>query len=418
MSLFEQSGTWSPEDRAESQIRALAVEVPPGVDGLRVELDYDRSGGGVIDLGSARPDGPARPDGSARPDGWVGWSGGARSHYVISEEWSTPGYLPTPATPGEWHVVLGLHRVPAPGVAYRVTVTGASRAEVLAERHSQPESPPVPERVPARVLPAVDGMRWRAADFHAHSLHSDGALSIEELAALAVSQGLDVLAVTDHNTTSHHAHLPAVGERYGIQLVPGQEVTSDRGHANAFGDIGFVDFRRPGERWRREVAGRGGLLSVNHPLAGDCSWRMSLDEPTGVAEIWHSSWLMPALRTWGGPLAWWLSWGEQTVPLGGSDFHRAGNDALPGSPTTWLLCAGDDVLGAVRAGRTSISTDPHGPVLLRLGDDLVAVGADGALLTGFDRGRRRMLGDRVVTPAGAGPWWLEDDHMSVLALTR
>ena len=53
--------------------------------------------------------------------------------------------------------------------------------------------------------------------------------------------------MTDHNTTSHHAYLPSVGERYGIRLIPGQEVTTDRGHANAFGDIGFVDFRSPGD---------------------------------------------------------------------------------------------------------------------------------------------------------------------------
>ncbi len=406
MRLFERRGTWRPEDRAERQVRTLAFEVPAGVDAIRVELDHDRSGAGVVDLGCSRP------------DAWVGWSGGARSHCVISEEWSTPGYLPTPIEAGEWQVVLGLHRVPAPGVDYRVRAIAVGRAEVARERDSQPTSPPVPVRPPARQLPAVDGMRWRAGDFHAHTLHSDGALSIEELAALAVSRGLEVLAVTDHNTTSHHAHLAGVGKRYGIQLVPGQEVTTDQGHANAFGDIGFVDFRAPGERWRREVSERGGLLSVNHPLAADCSWRMSLDEPTDVAEVWHSSWLLPPLRTWGGPLAWWQSWGEQTVPIGGSDFHRPGNDALPGSPTTWVLGEEDDVLGAVRAGRTSVSIDAKGPVLLRLGDELMALGASGALLTGFDRGRRRIVGDRAVLPAGAGPWWLEDDHMGVLALTR
>lgn len=406
MRLLERSGTWHPEDRAEEQVRALAFEVPAGVDALRVEVEHDRTGGGVIDLGCQRP------------DSWVGWSGGARAHFVLSEAWSTPGYLPTPVTAGEWQVVLGLHRVPAPGVAYRVTVTAVGAAEVLAERRAQPTPPPVPERPPPRQLPSLDGTRWRAGDFHAHTLHSDGALSIEELAALAVSQGLDVLAVTDHNTTSHHAHLPGVGERYGIQLVPGQEVTTDQGHANAFGDIGFVDFRMPGREWQREVAERGGVLSVNHPLAGDCSWRMSLDEPTSVAEIWHSSWLLPMLRTWGGPLAWWQTWGEQTVAIGGSDFHRPGADALPGAPTTWVCCEGDDVLGAVRAGRTSISADPHGPVLLRLDDELVALGADGTLLTGFDRGRRRIVGQRAVIPAGPGPWWLEDDQMGVLALTR
>ena len=108
-------------------------------------------------------------------------------------------------------MLVGLHRVPPPGVDYRLTVREATAAEVTAERDAQPEAPPVPERGPRRELPDVDGMRWLAADFHAHTLHSDGALGIEELAALAVSRGLDALAVTDHNTTSHHAYLPSVG---------------------------------------------------------------------------------------------------------------------------------------------------------------------------------------------------------------
>ena len=277
----------------------------------------------------------------------------------------------------------------------------------------------MPERGPRRELPDVDGMRWLAADFHAHTVHSDGALGIEALAALAVSRGLDALAVTDHNTTSHHAYLPSVGERYGIRLIPGQEVTTDRGHANAFGDIGFVDFRNPGAQWQRDVEARGGVLSVNHPLATDCCWRMTLDHPTAVAEIWHSSWhALPVLHNWGGPLAWWLSWDPGTVPVGGSDFHAYGSDALPGAPTTWVLTAGDDVLGGLAAGRTAVSADPTGPVLLRLGDELVAHGADGLLLSGFDAGRRPVVGDRAVFRAADGPWWVEDDQMRVHALCR
>jgi hypothetical protein len=262
-------------------------------------------------------------------------------------------------------------------------------------------------------LPAVDGLQWLAGDFHAHTLHSDGSLAVAQLAALAVSRGLDFLAVTDHNTTSHHRELAPVGQRYGIRLLPGQEVTTDRGHANAFGDIGFVDFREPATSWQATVAGRGGLLSVNHPLAADCCWQLELAEPTAVAEIWHSSWL---LRTWGGPLAWWQAWGRSTVPIGGSDFHRGGADALPGAPTTWALCEDGDVLGAVAAGRTAVSADPRGPLLLRCGDELVAVGAEGALLTGPDRGRRVVPGDRARFPAAPGPWWLEDHRAEVLAL--
>ncbi len=403
--LLDVTGTWTPDDRAEHQCATVGFDVPRDLAAVRVELEYERVDGAVLDLGSQGP------------PGYVGWSGGARSRYVISGDWSTPGYRPVPVTAGHWDVLVGLHRVPPPGVRYHLRASEASAADVRAERECQPAAPPVPERGLRRELPDVDGMRWLAADFHAHTVHSDGSLSIEELAAVAVSRGLDALAVTDHNTTSHHAHLVAVGERYGIRLLPGQEVTTDRGHANAFGDIGFVDFRKPAAQWQREVEERGGLLSVNHPLGGDCAWRMDLDHPTSVSEVWHSSWhALPVLHNWGGPLAWWLAWDPRSTPIGGSDFHRPGDNALPGRPTTWVLTAGDDVLGGVGAGRTAVSAGPDGPVLLRHGDELLAVGADGLLLSGFDRGRRPVRGDRQTFAAAPGPWWLEDDQMRVLAL--
>lgn len=400
--LLDLRSTWTPQHRAERPLQELEVEVPAQVEGVEVALSFDGSGGGVLDLGL---EGPA---------GYVGWSGAARGRVVVSPEWATPGYLPVPQVKGRWLVLIGLHRVPPPGVPFHLRVTALSRAEVEAERRASevPAPPPVPGPAPRR-LPRVDGLQWLAGDFHAHTLHSDGSLSVAQLAALAVSRGLDFLAVTDHNTTSHHHELAPVGRRYGIRLLPGQEVTTDRGHANAFGDIGFVDFREPATSWQTAVADRGGLLSVNHPLAADCCWQLELAEPTAVAEIWHSSWL---LRTWGGPLAWWQAWGRSTVPIGGSDFHREGADALPGAPTTWALCEDGDVLGAVAAGRTAVSADPRGPLLLRCGDELVALGAEGALLTGPDRGRRVVPGDRARFPAGPGPWWLEDHQTQVLAL--
>jgi predicted metal-dependent phosphoesterase TrpH len=79
---------------------------------------------------------------------------------------------------------------------------------------------------------------WLACDLHAHTVHSDGSLGVAELAAASVRARLDVLAVTDHNTVSHHTSLPALASRYGVTLIAGQEVTTDRGHANAFGDVG------------------------------------------------------------------------------------------------------------------------------------------------------------------------------------
>lgn len=251
-------GRWTRGDRADNHWPRLPFEVGPGCGGVTVELDYDPSHGAVIDLGC---------EGAA---GWRGWSGTARRRFVITPEAATPGYLPGELEPGTWHVVLGLHRLPLSGVGYRVSIS-AGRTWLIGLPHQPP--PPVPQRPPSRELPAPSGLRWVATDLHAHTVHSDGQLTVDELAALAVSAGLEALAVTDHNTISHHAELADVGRRYGVALIPGQELTTMHGHANAFGDVGWVDFRRPAADWLSTVEDRGGLLSVNHPLAADCAWR-------------------------------------------------------------------------------------------------------------------------------------------------
>ena len=396
---------WLPDHRAEQQIRSIAVEVPRSAAALEVELTYAAGPGAVLDLGLESP------------SGYAGWSGGARSRVLVSAGWATPGYLPQPVEAGTWQVLVGLHRVPRSGVTMELTVRTVDAAEVERHRAAEPSDPPAdppgsPRPGRARSLPAVDGMRWLAGDFHSHTVHSDGVLSVGGLAALAASRGLDFLAVTDHNTTSHHAHLPEAARTHDIVLVPGQEVTRDVGHANVFGDVGLVDFRTPPETWAASAAERGGVLSINHPLAADCAWLLPVEDPP-VAEVWHSSWAQ--VPNWGAPLAWWLLTPD-TVPIGGSDFHKPGHDGLPGSPTTWVLAEGDDVVGAVRAGRTAVSASVDGPLVLRDGDRFAVLDAEGLLLTGSGRPRRRILGDRVSVSAWSGPCWLEDDDRVVHAL--
>ena len=398
---------WLPDDRAEQQIRSIAVEVPRSAAALEVEMTYAAGPGAVLDLGLESP------------TGYAGWSGGARSRLIVSAGWATPGYLPQPVEPGTWQVLVGLHRVPPGGVTMELTVRTVGSGEVEGHRSAEPEDPPAvprPDRRPSRRLPSGDGLQWLAGDFHSHTVHSDGVLSVGGLAALAASRGLDFLAVTDHNTTSHHAHLSEAGRRHGIVLVPGQEVTRDVGHANVLGDVGLVDFRSPPETWAQQAESRGGVLSVNHPLAADCAWLLPVGDSVAdlpVAEVWHSSWAQ--VPTWGAPLAWWLLTPE-TVPIGGSDFHQPGHDGLPGSPTTWVLAEGDDVVGAVRAGRTAVSASVDGPLVVRDGDEIVALDAEGLLLTGSGKPRRRVLGDRVSLPGWSGPCWLEDDDRVVHAL--
>jgi hypothetical protein len=400
-------GRWTPEQRFDSPWHYLPVEVGPEARALRVEFEYDRSGGAVLDLGCL---GPA---------GFRGWSGGARGSFVIEAEAATPGYLPGGLEPGLWQVMIGTHRVPAGGAEFRLTAQTARQAGKL-ELPAPPEPPPASsarERRPQRDLPASDGRRWLAGDLHAHTVHSDGALTVPELAALAVRRGLDFLAVTDHNTISHHAELAAASNRYGITLLPGQEVTTSDGHAGALGDIDWIDFRLEPDEWLDATERGGGLLSINHPIAGPVSWTRPMRRRPPLVEVWHWSWL--DLR-WTTPLAWWLAWDPAAIPVGGSDWHREGADAPPGTPTTWVEAAGPEpqaVLDGLRAGRVAISAGTGGPVLLRHEGDLVAIDADGLTLAGPDGPRARVDGDLARFPGAPGYHRLLDAEGGTVALT-
>jgi PHP domain len=397
------SGRWTLEDRFASPWHYLPVEVGPGTAGLRVELEYERADGTVLDLGCLGP------------SGFRGWSGSARTSFVITGDAATPGYLPGEIEAGRWQVMIGVYRVPPSGVRYRVTAETTRHGGYLLPPAGP--APPAPlTRPPRRDLPADPGRRWLAGDLHAHTVHSDGVLTVQELAVLAVERGLDFLAVTDHNTVSHHAELGAAARRYGITLLPGQEVTTDGGHAGALGEVGWVDFRREPDDWLETTEAGGGLLSVNHPIAGPVSWTRPMRRRPPLVEVWHWSWLD---KRWTTPLAWWLAWDAAAIPVGGSDWHREGSDAPPGCPTTWVECSGNepgDVLDGLRAGRVAISAERDGPVLLRQDGDLVAIDADGTTLTGPRGPCARVRGDLARLPGPAGPHRLLDAGGTTLAL--
>ncbi len=103
--------------------------------------------------------------------------------------------------------------------------------------------------------------------------------------------------------------------------------------------------------------------------------------------------------------------------IGGSDFHKHGNDGLPGAPTTWVLAEDTGaVLDGVRAGRTAVSAGPDAPLLLRLGDELLALDADGLVLVRPDGTRQVVRGDRALLPATGGRHRLETYENEVIAL--
>lgn len=64
------------------------------------------------------------------------------------------------------------------------------------------------------------------ADLHTHTTASDGLHSPAEVVKLAAAAGLAAVAITDHDTVAGVAEAASEGERLGITVVPGVEVST------------------------------------------------------------------------------------------------------------------------------------------------------------------------------------------------
>ncbi len=62
-------------------------------------------------------------------------------------------------------------------------------------------------------------------DLHTHSTASDGTMSPVELVKYARKKGLSAIAITDHDTTDGLSEAVAAGVAFGIEVVPGIELS-------------------------------------------------------------------------------------------------------------------------------------------------------------------------------------------------
>jgi predicted metal-dependent phosphoesterase TrpH len=63
-------------------------------------------------------------------------------------------------------------------------------------------------------------------DLHLHTTHSDGRLSPVEIVREAAARGLRAISITDHDVLSGVEEAAAAGERLGVEVVPGIEMTA------------------------------------------------------------------------------------------------------------------------------------------------------------------------------------------------
>lgn len=71
------------------------------------------------------------------------------------------------------------------------------------------------------------GVRMTRIDLHTHSIHSDGTFEPAEVIRLGAERNLDVVALTDHDTTDGLPEALAAGLEVGVEVVPGVEFSAE-----------------------------------------------------------------------------------------------------------------------------------------------------------------------------------------------
>lgn len=66
---------------------------------------------------------------------------------------------------------------------------------------------------------------YTKGDFHMHTTISDGDYSPSEVVAMAKEKGLDIIAITDHNSVNGIEEAIMAGEKHGIKVLPGIELS-------------------------------------------------------------------------------------------------------------------------------------------------------------------------------------------------
>lgn len=115
-------------------------------------------------------------------------------------------------------------------------------------------------------------------DLHTHSRVSDGTDRPADVVAAAARAGLDVVALTDHDTTRGWAEAEAAAVRHGVALVRGAELSCRADHASVhllayLHDPDDAALLAEGERIRRSRVERAremvDRIAADHPLTWD-----------------------------------------------------------------------------------------------------------------------------------------------------
>lgn len=328
------------------------------------------------------------------PDGFRGAAhrSAGLQDIVIGEKEATPGFWKGPIQEGLWSVTISAHAILTEMCSYELVIEGMGQfADPLSreriwrnynglegiEANNIQYQPQRMEKAPTR---------WVAAELHSHTNHSDGKQSLEELAAIAKQRGLEVVAVTDHNTTSPLQEKERVEQETGVRIINGLEWTTFFGHVLTLGykSPKYSEWRKVGptdiHRGIKEIKELGALVGIAHPFrpgnpfCTGCYFEYHITDlqDFDYIEVWNSA--SPSLKHYNQRAyqLWtdFLNKGYRLPAVSGRDWH----DNIKANPlvaTTHILfkegantreAFEQEMLEAIKQGRLSVSYG--GPLVL------------------------------------------------------
>jgi hypothetical protein len=235
---------------------ASTLTLVPGATVVRDFADLQPPGGIELEVADARSGAPL--------DARIAITEGARpavqflGHTTFFSSLERKGHLAEPVAPGN----------------YRFAVSsggGVLAEEVAAEMRVQPGKVSKARIAIDRLFRPQD-RGWYAADLHHHADQAEAVTPPRDLARSQLAAGLDVLFVSDHDSTANTDALRHIAAARAVPGIPGIELSPSWGHFNAYplkpgarlaidtsaasvGEV-FAEARRQGAQ----------VVQVNHPF--------------------------------------------------------------------------------------------------------------------------------------------------------
>jgi predicted metal-dependent phosphoesterase TrpH len=208
-----------------------------------------------------------------------------------------------------------------------------------------------------------------------HTIFSyDGTATVPAVLKRASQVGLDILAITDHDEIRGALQAEQLAPKYGLQVIPGVEITTAEGDLLALSIRKLIPAGLPLIETIQRVGEQGGFCIAPHPMATGMSMkslsaysirRALLDQQAGRILIGIETYNATTLDREGNIGAKILAERLSVAETGSSDAHVL--EAIGLGATTFAGQTIPELVAALWMGTTQVQKGPEWNALQTLG---------------------------------------------------